>query len=127
MKYHVGDWVRVKDGYVEEANDPHIANCRKRYVGMKFVVVDVDPSESIYLCDTPIGREWFEEETLTSYAESFAQAFNSNYKGTVAPLWNTTEAIHDFIALMDKYGVTDYSVEKVNGVLTCKFSKETAL
>lgn len=126
MKYNIGDFVRLREGYlddIDEQNREHL----KLVVNQKLTVSDYDGDDLTYLCNTPRGRLWFKEENLVPYIEPFASEFGASQKGTIAPLWNATEAVHDFIALMDKYGVTDYSVEKVNGVLTCKFSRETVL
>lgn len=126
MKYHVGDWVKLKDECMDKFGDK-MREYLKPIVNQKLTISEYSYYDSTYLCNTQIGPMWFNEEMLVYYIEPFSSEFGANQKGTIVPLWNETEAVHDFIALMDKYGVTDYSVEKVNGVLTCKFSRETAL
>ena len=40
------------------------------------------------------------------------------------PLWDSTEALHDIVALMSKYDITTYNIEQSEGLMTFTFTKE---
>lgn len=123
-KYHVGDWVRVNDGFIAETDCSAAVNWKKSFVERKLTVCDFDPSDMTYCCITPLGLQWFKEENLVPWAEPVHIPPTTHGVPIVRPLWDTTEALHELIALMSKYGITTYNIEQSEGLMTFTFTKE---